>query len=561
MAVKKPNPFKTPLSTKLGSGFTTAVAKANRSLPVKVAAVLLAGSSLIGSILGLFRDRLLNGMYYDTYKQGIDAYTVAFTIPDFMFFILVSGALSVTFIPVFNQRLATGNKKSAWQLSTSLLNLMALVTLTASILIIVFAEPLVAYVVGPGLDESSRALAVSMMRVIAVNPLLFAVATVVASMQQAVGRFAFFAMAPILYNTGIIIGALFFTNGINLFGWQAFEGGIMGVALGVVLGSILQLLVSSLGLLGLGFDYRFKIYWRNRGFRQVLRLLPPRALDQSIDYVNGIVETNLASRMAAGSVRAYQQATALSYVPINLIGVAISTAAFPKMTERLGQGRPDLFKKELQAVLRVIVWLALPVTVVAFFARGYLVNFIKNGGDSLMAGILGILAISILFRSIYFLAARSFYAQQDTKTPLFISFFTIGLNITLAVWFTMTLGLGVYGLAWAAVIVSIVEVGILFVIMARRIRGLFDRRFVNAVVRMASAAGFTSIITYLMVSLLPLSAYDQSFQATFPKFAIIAFVSLLAYSLFSYLLKLEEVRPIIERAKKILFKQPNVPSA
>src|SRR5690606_4056328 len=111
---------------------------------------------------------------------------------------------------------------------------------------------------------------------IAINPFLFAIAAVFASMQQAVGRFAFFALAPVLYNVGIIIGALFFTNGINIFGVQIFEGGIMGVALGVVLGSIMQLLVSGIGLYGMGFDYRFKIFWKNRGFHQVLRLLPPR---------------------------------------------------------------------------------------------------------------------------------------------------------------------------------------------------------------------------------------------------------------------------------------------
>src|SRR5665648_818734 len=130
------------------------VAKFNIKLPIRLAAALLAGSALLSSVLGLFRDRQLNGLYYSTYPQGIDAYTVAFTVPDFMFFILVSGALSVTFIPVFNQRLGSGNKKSAWELSTSLINLMALATLATSILIIIFAEPLVRYVVGPGLDES-----------------------------------------------------------------------------------------------------------------------------------------------------------------------------------------------------------------------------------------------------------------------------------------------------------------------------------------------------------------------------------------------------------------------
>jgi putative peptidoglycan lipid II flippase len=470
-----------------------------------------------------------------------------------MFFILVSGALSVSFIPVFNQRLADGNKKSAWELSTSILNLMAIITLITSVLIIIFADPLVSYIVGPGLSESGRALAISMMRVIAVNPFLFAIATVVASMQQAVGRFTFFALAPAVYNIGIIIGAVFFTNGINIFGWQVFDGGIMGVALGVVLGSVMQLLISCIGLFGMGFDYHFKIYWRNKGFLKVLSLLPARSLDQGIDYVNSIVETNLASRMAAGTIRAYQQASVLSYVPINLIGVAISTAAFPKMAERLGQGRPDLFKKELQAILRVIIWLAMPVTVIAYFGRGYLVSFIKNGGDVLMASILGILALAILFRSIYHIAARSFYAQQDTKTPLYISFFTIGLNIILAVWFTMGLGMGVHGLAWATVIVAFIETVILFVLMSRRIEGLFDKVFMHAVGRMASVTGFTSVITYISVSILPLNATDNSIMASLPKFLLIMVISILAYIGISKLYKLEEVEPIINRTKKVLF--------
>jgi len=529
------------------------VARANIKLPLRLAAALLSGSTLLSSVLGLIRDRQLNGLYYATYPQGIDAYTVAFIIPDFVFFILVSGALSVTFIPVFNQRWAEGNKKSAWELSTSILNLMAIATLIASILIIIFADPLVRYVVGPGLDESSRALAVSMMRVIAINPFLFAIATVIASMQQAVGRFTFFALAPAVYNIGIIIGIFYFTGGINIFGWQVFDGGIMGVALGVVLGSIMQLLVSCIGLIGMGFDYRFKIYWRNRGFRRVLSLLPARSLDQGMDYVNSIVETNLASRMAAGTVRAYQQSSALSYVPINLIGVAISTAAFPKMAERMGQGRPDLFKKELQAVLRIILWLALPVTVIAFFGRGYLVNFIYNGGDVLMSGILGILAIAIIFRSIYYILARSFYARQDTRTPLYISFFTVGLNITLAVWFTMGLGLGPYGLAWAAAIVSIVEVCILFTILARHVGGLFDAVFIHAIGRMASATGFMAVITYISVTMLPLNSTDRSFIASFPKFAFIVALSGLAYIALSWMLGIREVEPIISRAKKIFF--------
>ena len=535
--------------------FKSIVSKANTRLTVQFAAVILASSTLLSSLLGFLRDRLLNSYYLDSYPTGIDAYTVAFTIPDFMFFILVSGALSVTFIPVFNQRMTKNNKKSAWELSTSVLNLLALVTLITSVLIIIFAEPLVQYVVGPGLNEASRALAVSMMRVIAINPFLFAITTVITSIQQAIGRFTFSALAPAIYNIGIIIGTVFFTDGITIFGVEIFEGGIMGVALGVAFGSVLQLLIAVAGLIGVGLDYRFKIYWKNKGFLQVMKLLPTRSMDQGIDYVNSIVETNMASRMGAGVVRAYQQSLTLHNMPVNLIGVAISTAFFPNLTERLATGRTDLFRKDLQKALRTILFLTLPVVVMFFFFRGYVVSFIKNGGDGLISGLLGVLVISIFCRSIYHIAARSFYAMEDTKTPLRVSLLAIGLNILLAIVFSLAFKWGPYGLAWAQVIGAVVEIVVLLKLMSSRIPGVFDLKFVAGVGRMFVASAITGITCYVLVSAMPLLNSDERFFSIFPKFCLMSMIATGVYIGVSKLFKLPEVDPILHQINKILFKQ------
>jgi putative peptidoglycan lipid II flippase len=157
------------------------------------------------------------------------------------------------------------------------------------------------------------------------------------------------------------------------------------------------------------------------------------------------------------------------------------------------------------------------------------------------------------FRSIYHIAARSFYAQQDTRTPLYISIFAISLNIFLAIWFTSTLDMGAYGLAWAQSIVAFVEVMILFYVMSRRIKGLFDRVFMGAVMRMASATGFMAVISYISVLLFQLGAQDQSFLATFPKFGAIVVINIAAYLLFSKMLKLPEVNPVLARLRKLLF--------
>ena len=536
------------------------VTKINQRLNVKLAATIMASSTLLSSLLGFFRDRLLNSAYMPSkngvsagYPVGLDAYTAAFMVPDFMFAVLVSGALSVTFIPVFNERWVKGNKQSAWQISSSMINFMALITMAASVLIIVFADPLMKYLIAPGLSESGHALAVSMMQVIAVNPFIFAVAAVIASIQQAVGRFMFCALAPMLYNVGIIIGTVWFTGGVNLFGWQIFDGGIMGVALGVVLGSFLQLIVSAVGLAGLGFDYNFKIYWRNKGFRKVLSLLPARSVDQGMDYVVSLVEVNLASRLADGTVRAYQQALTLHMMPINLIGVAISNAAFPQLTEHLGEGRNDLFQKDLRSLLRIIFWMALPVSVVIFFTRGYVAHFISNGGDQLIAGILGCLVVAILFRTIYHMAARAFYARQDTKTPLYISIFSISLNIILAIVLSMVLKMGAYGLAWAQSTVAVLEVVVLLAVMNRQMPKLFDMTFVRAIFKMILAGIVTGVVCYIGVLVLPFRYHDDSFFSAFPKFVIISLVSFGTYAVASKWLKLPEIDPILARLKKVLF--------
>ena len=534
--------------------FRSVVSLANRKLPIRFAAIVLASSTLVSALLGIFRDRLLNSYYLDTYPTGIDAYTAAFTIPDFLFFLLTSGALAVSFIPVFNQRLSSGNKKSAWELSSSLLNLMAIMTLVASVLLMIFAEPLVRYIVGPGLDESGTILAINMMRVIAINPFLFSISTILSSIQQALGRFVFYALAPALYNVGILVGIVWFTGGINLFGWQIFEGGIMGVALGVVFGAILQVIVSLIGLFGLGFDYEFKINWKNQGFRSVLKLLPARSLDQGIDYANTLVTTNLSSRMGAGALRSYNQAYSLSQMPVSLIGVAISTAFFPQLTEELGEGKEAKYRQTFRTALGTIIWIALPVAVVAFFTRGYVVSFIKNGGDPLISSILATLIISIVANSIFHIAARGFYAYQDTKTPFYVSIVAVGFTILLAVLFSV-LGCGVEGLGWAQSIGTSLEVIILIALLQKRSNHkLLDHKFWKNTLRIVFAAAVTGCVAYSLTKFFPFMASDDSIFMVFPKFCVITIGSLIVYIIAGYFLDLEQVQPIIQRLKKILLK-------
>ena len=535
------------------SHFRSVVSLANTKLSVRTAAIVIASSTLISALLGIFRDRWLNSMYYDTYPAGLDAYTAAFTVPDFLFFIITSGALAVTFVPVFNQRLVNGNKKSAWELSKSTLNFLALLSFVASILIMIFADPLVRYVVAPGLNESAMSLAINMMRVIAINPFLFSISTVLSSMQQAVGRFIFYSLAPALYNIGIIVGILVFTNGINIFGIQLFEGGIMGVALGVVFGALLQLAVSIIGLVGLGFDYNFKITWKNQGFRKVLKLLPSRSADQGIDYIMSIINTNLASRMGEQSIRAYQQASSLHSMPVNLVGVAISTAFFPRLSEEAGLGDDSAFRKTYRSALNTIILISMPIAIITFYARGYVVNFIKNGGDPKIASVLGAFVIAIITQSMYHIVARGYYAKQNAKTPLIISVAAFAVQVVAAILLSSS-GFGPEGLAYATSISAVFEVGMLLVIQHKKGNRLIDREFWKTFARIAIASIIAGIVSWVMTKVLPLRNTDNSFFATFPKFAVITVVSLTSYVIACSLLRVDEIKPFTARIKKILFR-------
>lgn len=533
-----------------------AITAANVKLSIKTASLVLASSTLVSALLGIFRDRLLNSMYYDTYPAGLDAYTTAFTVPDFLYFIITSGALSVTFIPILNERLVEKKHKEAWDYCSSLLNFLALLCFVASVLIMIFADPLVRYIVAPGLNESSMALAINMMRVIAINPFLFSISTVFNSMQQAVGRFVFCALSPALYNIGIIIGVLCFTNGINIFGWQVFEGGIMGVALGVVLGALLQLVVSVVGLVGLGFNYQFNINWKNKGFRAALKLLPMRSMDQGIDYITGIFNTNLASRMGEQSIRAFQQASTLQNMPVSLIGVAISTAYFSQLSQDAARKDREIFMRTFRKALRTIVWVAMPVAIFAFFERGYVVNFIKNGGDPKIASVLGSFVIAIFCSSCFHIASRGFYARQDTKTPFTISVITF--IVQSAVMFGLfKLGFGPEGLAYAVSFGTVFELTGLLIFQNRAMdHKLFNADFWSAIIRIAISAAVGGVVCYIMTRLIPLRAANNSFFSTFPKFCIITAVSGVAYLLMCVILRVEEVKPVFAYLKRVLFRNP-----
>ncbi|MEI6237206.1 MAG: murein biosynthesis integral membrane protein MurJ [Candidatus Saccharibacteria bacterium] len=513
--------------------------RANQRLPLGSAAVLLSGTAFLGIVLGILRTKLINANF-NNFES--DAYFAAFKIPDFVFFTLASGALGVAFLPILSERLQK-NKQSAWQVASYILNALAIVAILASILIIVFAQPLLKYIVAPGFTPEQLELSVAIMRIISVNIFLFAVSTVLTTVQQSVGRFFFVAIAPLFYNASIILSIYIFGSRI----------GIVGLGLGVAFGAILQLLVVVLGMVGMGFKYHPWINFKDKSFIEVMKILPARSLTVGVDYVNSIVETRFASKISIGAVTNYENALLLHNAPITLIGTSISTAAFPRLTDRLAQGRTDLFRKEFIRVLRVMIWISLPVVVVAYFARGYLARIIFARSNREIALIFGFLCIAIFFRILYTLIVRYFYAYKDTKTPLYITLFAIALNVFLTYNLAKPTTYGVVGLALAQCIVASTEVVILVAIMMKRDHKIFDKSFYGFLVRTISVTGFSILVGYYVIRLIPLNLSDQGFIILL-KVAFFSFIVFTAHTVVSYMFGLKESLTVVNRIKRVILK-------
>ncbi len=522
--------------------------KKTRRISIGNVAALLMAASLSGQVLGFLRTKLVNANFSALGAHSTDAYFAAFNIPDFFFFTVAAGALGVAFMPVLSDHLHRGDRRAVWDLSSSLLNLLAVIMAVVGAVIFIFARPLVQYIVAPSMTPEQLDTTVTIMRLIAFNPLLFTISGILTSMQQTLGRFFFYAIAPLFYNLAIILSIYIFRHNI----------GIVGLGLGALIGALLQLLVVFIGMGNIHFHYQPKIMWRSRDFHLILRQLPPRSLDQGIDQLESIVETHFARQLGAGFVTYYNNAYILSTAPILLIGTAISTAAFPRLNARLSQGRPDLFRKEFLQVLRAMIWIIMPIVVVAFFTRGYLARLIFARDSAEVALIFGYLSAAIFFGTIYTIFSRWFYAQKDTKTPLFVSVFAIGLNIALVYFLAKPEAYGIAGLAMAQSIVAVLQVAILWVVMLIRDHQLFDGEFFGGVARIISVSGFSLIAGYLVLSFLPLEAADRGFITLGGKLLFITLVVLAVHIAVSALFGLEEARPLLARLKRIAIKPVHI---
>ena len=442
-------------------------------------ALIVAAAFAVGRVLGLVREVVIATRFGT--GETYDAYIAAFRIPDLLFVIVMSGAFGSAFIPVFGGFLARGDDERAWRLANALLTWTVVILLVVAQVILIFAEPLVGGLIAPELSPDAQDLAVDLTRFLLLSPLLLGLGAAAKGMLEAQDMFTLSAVAPIIYNVGIILGALLLSPSI----------GIYGLAAGVIIGAAGHAAIQFGWLLRNGLAIRPTLSLRVEGLREVTRLVGPRLAGQFVGQSNLIVMTNFASRAGDGAISSLSYGQHLVMLPHGILALSLSTVIFPRMARQFGLGDLGGVRQTLLRALRPLIFLTIPAAVVLFTLRESIVQMVLQYGSftaestGMVVDTVAWFSLGLLARSMIEPLTRTFYAMHDTRTPLLVSTVAVGLNIGLS-WVLLD-QMGFPGLALSLSLSSTVRMLVLLVLLANRTDHLIEG-LTRPVARMLPAA-------------------------------------------------------------------------
>lgn len=501
---------------------------------------MLAFLGLLSRVLGVLRDRILASHFGAS--DLLDVYYVSFHVPDFIFNLLVVGAVAAAFIPVFIEY-QSKNDGGEWEIANNFLNiLVTMMALTAGILF-VFTPWLIRFI-APGFSPEKQYLAVLFTRVMLVSPIIFSVSVVIGSILQIFNRFLAYALAPIMYNLGIIFGAIVLVP----------KFGPLGLAEGVVLGALLHLAIQLPALKGIGFKWRKIWMWSDIGMKKILKLMIPRTMGIALIQINLIILDMFASKISSGSVTMINFANNFQYLPISLVGISIAVASFPTLSrEALKEDKVD-FSRRIDKTLCRILFIAVPLSFLMVYLRADLIRVILGAGlfgsrDIELTGqILGWFSVGVFAQSIIPFLARSFYAMQNTWVPVVASMAGVAANIFFVLYFLPNMK--IFALPLAFSIAGILNAVILVVFLKRYLKlfpvskiGIYFLKLIYICAIMTLAI----FVADLFIS------FNLNSLGSLYQIITLSLIGTITFIVFSYILKLEEVE-IFKAWKGILWR-------
>lgn len=450
------------------------------------AASLVMALFVLSRLLGLVRQMTIGALFGTSGE--LDAYLAASRITETAFLVVAGGALGSAFIPAFADHLANGDRAGASRLLSAVINLTLIAMTIVVGLIALLAPTLVRTAIAPGFDPALQVLTVRLLRLMLVTPVIFAVSGIVMSALNAQQHFLLPALAPSIYNICIIGGAVALEPRL----------GVRGMAVGVVVGSVLHLLIQLPRLLRYGARYVPALGLADPSVREVGRLMGPRVLGTAIAQLNLIINNSLATGMGEGAVSAINYAWMLMLLPQGIFAQAVGTAAFPTFAEQAARGQREEMRHALSSTLRGVFFLSIPATVGLLVLGNPLVSlFFERGAfeaasTKAVAWALVFFALGLVGHAGLEIVARAFYALHDTLTPVWVGGVATALNVALSLTLPAVFasaGLQRFGgLALANSIATLLQFGVLLMLIRRRMNGIQARRMARAIAKSGSAA-------------------------------------------------------------------------
>lgn len=441
--------------------------------------VVVAASFGLAAAAGLLRNVIIARQF--GIGTRLDAYYAAFRLPDFLFTVVAGTALSAAFVPVFAGLLADGDRQEVWRLTSAVTNLVVAIISVVAVMAGLLAPWLVRVLVAPGFGPEAQADTVAMMRLVLVSTVLFGISAVQTNALHGFKHFLLPALAPVLYPLGIAAGAW----------WLAPALGVRGLAIGAIIGAALHLAIKIPALLHFGFRWWPVLDLHSKAVRRVIALMGPRVLDLGVFQLTLLATANLASRLGPGSVSSLEWGWDAMQLPETIIGTAFGLVALPTLSDLAARADIDGLRSMLAEVLRAIVALTVPAALGLILLGRPLLQFLYQRGafdatatDAVYAA-LRFYALGLVGHASLELAARAFFAQQDTVTPLLVASASAVVNIVLGIVLRVPMGHG--GLALANSLAVSAEVVVLLLILRRRWKGVKGRSLLRALVRVAGA--------------------------------------------------------------------------
>lgn len=476
----------------------------------RAALVVLLGFAASG-VLGLLRQSVIAATFGAS--AALDSYFAAQRIPEMLFVLVAGGALGSSFIPVFTRFLTADDHAGAWRLARIVSRWAGGAALVLAVIIALFAQPIVAGFLAPDAPPERQALIVELTRIMLLTVPLFTISGLMMGILNAYQSFMLPALAAAMYNIGQIIGALVLARILPplVIGGET-SANVYGLAWGVVLGALLHLGIQLPGIRAVLAARREEAHAltqadsrsvERRAAREVLLLMLPRVLGLAVVQINFIVNVALAypPRMVAGSVSAFTYAWQLMFFALGVVAQSVGTALFPTLSALASAGDWAGYRDRLSGGMRAVLFLALPATAAMIVLGEPIIRALFERGawtrvdSAATAWALAFLAIGVAGHALLELLARAFYALADTRTPVIVGIGAMIANIALSLVFIRFVGdpndlaRGAFaGLALANALTTLVEAGVLWWLLRRRIGSLDERRVLSSAGRAALAA-------------------------------------------------------------------------